>query len=64
MVALVATGMSNAEIADHLTLSPLTVKTHVNHAMTKLDARDRAQLVVIAYQAGIRGPEASGNSRY
>jgi DNA-binding NarL/FixJ family response regulator len=56
IVALVATGMSNAEIAGHLTLSPLTVKTHVNHAMTKLDARDRAQLVVIAYQAGVRGP--------
>ena len=54
IVALVATGMSNAEIAEHLTLSPLTVKTHVNHAMTKLDARDRAQLVVIAYQAGLR----------
>ena len=55
IVALVATGMSNAEIAEHLTLSPLTVKTHVNHAMTKLDARDRAQLVVLAYQAGLRG---------
>ena len=52
-VALVATGMSNAEIADHLTLSPLTVKTHANHAMTKLGARDRAQLVVFAYQAGL-----------
>jgi DNA-binding NarL/FixJ family response regulator len=56
VVALVATGMSNREIADHLTLSPFTVKTHVNHAMAKLDARDRAQLVVIAYQAGLRGP--------
>ena len=56
IVALVATGMSNTEIASHLTLSPFTVKTHVNHAMTKLDARDRAQLVVIAYQAGLRGP--------
>jgi len=55
IVALVATGMSNAEIAEHFTLSPLTVKTHVNHAMTKLDARDRAQLVVLAYQAGLRG---------
>jgi DNA-binding NarL/FixJ family response regulator len=54
IVALVATGMSNVEIADQLTLSPLTVKTHVNHAMTKLDARDRAQLVVTAYQAGLR----------
>lgn len=53
-VALIATGMSNTEIADHLTLSPLTVKTHANHAMTKLGARDRAQLVVLAYQAGLR----------
>jgi DNA-binding NarL/FixJ family response regulator len=55
-VALIATGMSNAEIAEHLTLSPLTVKTHANHAMTKLDARDRAQLVVLAYQAGLVQP--------
>jgi DNA-binding NarL/FixJ family response regulator len=55
IVALVATGMSNAEIAGHLTLSPLTVKTHANHAMTKLGARDRAQLVVLAYQAGLAG---------
>ena len=46
--------MSNADIAGHLTLSPLTVKTHVNHSMTKLGARDRAQLVVLAYQAGLR----------
>jgi len=53
IVALVATGMSNAEIAERLTLSPLTVKTHANHAMTKLGARDRAQLVVLAYQAGL-----------
>jgi len=55
IVTLVATGMSNAEIAKELTLSPLTVKTHVNHAMTKLGARDRAQVVVLAYQAGLRG---------
>ncbi|WP_307837897.1 helix-turn-helix transcriptional regulator [Actinoplanes teichomyceticus] len=48
--------LRHAEIADRLTLSPFTVKTHVNHAMTKWDARDRAQLVVIAYQAGLRGP--------
>jgi DNA-binding NarL/FixJ family response regulator len=53
IVALVATGLSNAEIAERLTLSPLTVKTHANHAMTKLGARDRAQLVVLAYQAGL-----------
>jgi DNA-binding NarL/FixJ family response regulator len=55
IVALVATGLSNAEIAEQLTLSPLTVKTHVNHAMTKVDARDRAQLVVLAYQSGLAG---------
>jgi DNA-binding NarL/FixJ family response regulator len=57
IVALVATGMSNAEIAGHLTLSPLTVKTHANHAMTKLGARDRAQLVVLAYQGGLAGTQ-------
>jgi DNA-binding NarL/FixJ family response regulator len=45
--------MSNTEIAGQLTLSPLTVKTHANHAMTKLGARDRAQLVVLAYQTGL-----------
>jgi DNA-binding NarL/FixJ family response regulator len=65
IVALVATGMSNAEIADHLTLSPLTVKTHANHAMTKLGARDRAQLVVFAYQAGLEGTrDHAGAPRY
>ena len=53
VTALVADGMSNTEIAGQLTLSPLTVKTHVNHAMTKLGARDRAQLVVLAYQTGL-----------
>jgi len=57
--------MSNAEIADHLTLSPLTVKTHANHAMTKLGARDRAQLVVFAYQAGLGGTrDHAGAPRY
>jgi DNA-binding NarL/FixJ family response regulator len=53
VVSLVADGMSNTEIARQLTLSPLTVKTHANHAMTKLGARDRAQLVVLAYQTGL-----------
>jgi len=52
-VALVAGGMSNDEIAARLYLSPLTVKTHVNRAMMKLGSRDRAQLVVIAYQSGL-----------
>jgi DNA-binding NarL/FixJ family response regulator len=53
VVALVAMGLSNDEIADRLYVSPATAKTHVNRAMTKLGARDRAQLVVIAYQSGL-----------
>jgi DNA-binding NarL/FixJ family response regulator len=53
MVALVAHGLSNDDIAGRLFLSPLTVKTHVNRAMSKLRARDRAQLVVLAYQTGL-----------
>lgn len=53
VVALVAAGLSNNEIAAHLVLSTATAKTHVNRAMVKLGARDRAQLVVIAYQSGL-----------
>jgi DNA-binding NarL/FixJ family response regulator len=53
LVAMVATGLSNEDIAVRLRLSVLTVKTHVNRAMSKLGARDRAQLVVIAYQSGL-----------
>ncbi len=53
VLELVARGMSNAEIADHLTISPATAKTHVAHLLTKLDARDRIQLVILAYQSGI-----------
>ena len=53
VVGLVADGLSNAEIAEHLYISPLTAKTHVNRASMKLSARDRAQLVVIAYQTGL-----------
>ncbi|MFB6714590.1 MULTISPECIES: response regulator [unclassified Streptomyces] len=56
VVALAALGLSNDEIAEHLFVSPLTAKTHVNRAMTKLSARDRAQLVVIAYQCGLVSP--------
>jgi DNA-binding NarL/FixJ family response regulator len=52
---LVATGLSNEEIAERLVLSPATVKTHVNHAMVKAAARDRAQLVVFAHRAGLIG---------
>ena len=54
MVAWVATGRSNDEIAAALTVSPATVRTHVGRAMLKLGARDRAQLVVIAYESGLR----------
>lgn len=53
VVALVAAGLSNDEIAAQFVVSPMTVKTHVNRAMTKLDARDRAQLVVAAYASGL-----------
>jgi DNA-binding NarL/FixJ family response regulator len=53
VVGLVAHGLSNDEIAARLHVSPLTAKTHVNRAMTKLAARDRAQLVVLAYQSGL-----------
>jgi DNA-binding NarL/FixJ family response regulator len=53
VLGLVATGLTNDEIADALHLSPLTVKTHVNRSMTKLGARDRAQLVVVAYETGL-----------
>jgi DNA-binding NarL/FixJ family response regulator len=52
----VAGGLSNDEIAERLEVSPLTVKTHVNRAMSKLGARDRAQLVVIAYESGLVRP--------
>ena len=53
VVALVAHGLSNQEIADRLVISPATARTHVSRAMTKLDARDRAQLVVYAYRSGL-----------
>ena len=55
-MALVAEGRSNTEIAEQLFVSPLTVRTHIQRAMTKLNARDRAQLVVIAYQSGLVRP--------
>jgi len=55
-VALVARGLSNDEIAGHMVISPMTAKTHINRAMTKLHARDRAQLVVLAYESGLVTP--------
>jgi DNA-binding NarL/FixJ family response regulator len=56
IVGLVGEGLSNREIADRLFLSPATAKTHVSHAMSKLRVRDRAQLVVIAYESGLVRP--------
>ncbi|WP_328672378.1 response regulator transcription factor [Streptomyces sp. NBC_00328] len=53
VTALAARGLSNEEIAAHMVISPLTAKTHISRAMTKLAARDRAQLVVFAYESGL-----------
>jgi DNA-binding CsgD family transcriptional regulator len=58
-VVLVAQGLSNDEIAGRLVISPLTAKTHINRAMAKLHARDRAQLVVLAYESGLVAPRNS-----
>jgi DNA-binding NarL/FixJ family response regulator len=56
VLALVGEGLSNQEIAERLVLSPATARTHVSRAMVKLGARDRAQLVVVAYQTGLVSP--------
>ena len=56
LVGLVGEGLSNDEIAQRLVLSPATVKTHINRSMVKLGARDRAHLVVFAYEAGLVRP--------
>ena len=56
IVALVAGGLSNGDIAERLVISPATARTHVSRAMIKLGARDRAQLVVFAYESGIVAP--------
>ena len=58
-VSLVAQGLSNDEIAERMVISPLTAKTHINRAMIKLHARDRAQLVVLAYESGLVVPRSS-----
>ena len=56
VLTLVGQGLSNAEVAERLVVSPLTAKTHVARLFTKLGARDRAQLVVIAYETGLVVP--------
>jgi len=56
VLTLIATGLSNAEIAEHLHLSPATVKTHIARLLDKLSARDRAQLVITAYETGLVSP--------
>jgi len=58
-VTLVAQGLANDQIAARMVISPLTAKTHINRAMTKLHARDRAQLVVFAYESGLVVPRTS-----
>ena len=59
VLALVARGLSNVEIADRLVISPATAKTHVSRILMKLDARDRAQLVIRAYESGLITPGSS-----
>jgi DNA-binding NarL/FixJ family response regulator len=56
VMGLVAAGLSNEQIAEKLVVSPFTAKTHVSRAMVKLHARDRAQLVVLAYESGLVRP--------
>ena len=59
-MSLVAAGLSNDEIATRLYVSPLTAKTHVSRILTKLNARDRVQLVVLAYESGLVTPGSGG----
>lgn len=60
VLSLVARGLNNAEIAETLGLSPLTAKTHVSRIMGKLGSRDRAQLVIVAYESGLVRPGVEG----
>ena len=59
VTALAARGLTNEEIAAHMVISPFAAKTHISRAMTKLGARDRAQLVVFAYESGLVVPRTA-----
>jgi DNA-binding NarL/FixJ family response regulator len=62
VVALVGMGLTNGDIAERLVISPATAKTYVHHAMTKLGARSRAELVVLAYDTGLVLPRTGETS--
>ncbi|MFD0316459.1 response regulator [Streptomyces flavalbus] len=61
VLRLLATGLSNAELATHLCLSPTTIKTHIGRILSKLDLRDRVQAVVLAYETGLVAPGGGGS---
>jgi len=60
VLALIASGLSNSEIAARLCISEATAKTHVGHLLTKLNARDRVHLVILAFQAGLVSAAPAG----
>ncbi|MDG4863325.1 response regulator transcription factor [Streptomyces sp. T-3] len=61
VLRLLATGLTNAELAERLFLSPTTVKTHIGRILQKLDLRDRVQAVVLAYESGLISPKGGGS---
>jgi DNA-binding NarL/FixJ family response regulator len=64
VLTLIARGLSNPQIAEHLHLSPATVKTHIGHLLAKLHARDRAQLVIVAYESGVVTASSNAASQF